>query len=82
MIKVSKVYAISNNSVVSCSSEGFACVIKYNFSFINHCSDTIAGGDCPNDQDVVEFFISAAPWELIQMYDWGQSIGKRTVLWQ
>src|SRR4029453_678794 len=66
---VSKVYPMRSHTV---SAEGgTAAVIKENDSLEEHIKDTISGADWLADQDVVEFFVKAAPPELIQLEHWG-----------
>jgi len=66
---VSKVYPMRSHTVAA--EGGAAAVIKDNDSLENHIHDTIAGGDWMCDQDAVEYFVNAAPREMIQMEHWG-----------
>ena len=66
---VSKVYPMRSHTVAA--EGGAAAVIKDNDSLENHINDTIGGGDWLSDQDAVEYFVSAAPKEMLQMEHWG-----------
>ena len=66
---VSKVYPMRSHTVAA--EGGAAAVIKDNDSLENHIHDTISGGDWMCDQDAVEYFVNAAPREMIQMEHWG-----------
>ena len=66
---VSKVYPMRSHTVAA--EGGTAAVIKPNDSFEDHIQDTISGSDWLADQDAVEFFVRAAPKELIQLEHWG-----------
>jgi fumarate reductase flavoprotein subunit len=66
---VSKVYPMRSHTV---SAEGgTAAVLREEDSLDGHAFDTIKGSDYLADQDVVEFFVTEAPREVIQMDHWG-----------
>lgn len=66
---ISKVYPVRSHTV---SAEGgIAGVLRNYDSLENHAFDTIRGSDYLADQDAVEYFVSQAPREIIQMEHWG-----------
>lgn len=66
---VSKVYPMRSHTV---SAEGgTAAVLRDYDSFDMHAFDTIKGSDYLADQDAVDFFVSEAPREIIQLEHWG-----------
>ena len=66
---ISKVYPMRSHT---CAAEGGAAgVIKPDDSLDLHFNDTVGGGDWLSDQDVVEYFVNAAPKELMQLEHWG-----------
>jgi len=68
---VSKVYPMRSHTV---SAEGGAAAVvrgDTNDSVDLHAFDTVKGSDYISDQDVVEYFASEAPNELIQLEHWG-----------
>ncbi len=66
---VSKVYPMRSHTV---SAEGgTAAVLRDYDSLESHALDTIKGSDYLADQDVVEFFVSKCPEEIIQLEHWG-----------
>lgn len=66
---ISKVYPMRSHT---CAAEGGAAgVIKPDDSLDLHFDDTVGGGDWLTDQDVVEYFVSEAPKELLQLEHWG-----------
>jgi fumarate reductase flavoprotein subunit len=66
---ISKVYPMRSHTVAA--EGGAAGVIKDNDSLDAHFHDTVSGGDWLCDQDAVDFFVKAAPLELVQMEHWG-----------
>jgi fumarate reductase flavoprotein subunit len=66
---VSKVYPMRSHT---CAAEGGAAGVKgSDDSLENHFNDTVSGGDWLCDQEVVEYFVSQAPLELVQLEHWG-----------
>jgi fumarate reductase flavoprotein subunit len=66
---VSKVYPMRSHT---CAAEGGAAGVKgADDSLEMHFNDTVSGGDWLCDQEVVEFFVSQAPKELVQLEHWG-----------
>lgn len=66
---ISKVYPMRSHT---CAAEGGAAgVIKPDDSFDLHFDDTVGGGDWLSDQDCVEYFVTEAPGELLQLEHWG-----------
>jgi fumarate reductase flavoprotein subunit len=66
---VSKVYPMRSHT---CAAEGGAAGVKgADDSLENHFNDTVSGGDWLCDQEVVEYFVSQAPRELVQLEHWG-----------
>ena len=50
---------------------GAAAVTQAHDTLDDHFNDTVAGGDWLCEQDVVEFFVSHAHAEMIQLEHWG-----------
>ena len=66
---ISKVYPMRSHT---CAAEGGAAGVKgADDSLDNHFNDTVSGGDWLCDQEVVEYFVSQAPRELVQLEHWG-----------
>jgi fumarate reductase flavoprotein subunit len=66
---VSKVYPMRSHT---CAAEGGAAGVKTAEDSLDmHFNDTVSGGDWLCDQEVVEYFVSQAPLELIQLEHWG-----------
>jgi fumarate reductase flavoprotein subunit len=68
---VSKVYPMRSHTV---SAEGGAAAVvrdDTDDSIELHALDTVKGSDFIADQNVVEYFVSEAPKELIQLEHWG-----------
>jgi fumarate reductase flavoprotein subunit len=66
---VSKVYPMRSHT---CAAEGGAAGVKgTDDSLEMHFNDTVGGGDWLCDQEVVEYFVSQAPRELVQLEHWG-----------
>lgn len=66
---ISKVYPMRSHT---CAAEGGAAgVIKSDDSLEYHFADTVSGGDWLCDQNAVEYFVQAAPRELLQLEHWG-----------
>jgi fumarate reductase flavoprotein subunit len=66
---VSKVYPMRSHTV---SAEGgSAGVVGADDTIDEHAYDTISGGDWLCDQDAVEYFVTEAPKELLQLEHWG-----------
>jgi len=65
----SKVLPMRSHTVAA--EGGSAGVIQAHDSLENHFNDTVHGGDWLCEQDVVEFFVSRATPELIQLEHWG-----------
>jgi len=66
---ISKVQPLRSHSV--CAQGGTAAVLKEGDSHDLHAWDTVKGSDFLADQDVVEFFVSKAPQEIITLEHWG-----------
>ncbi|MBP2169484.1 fumarate reductase flavoprotein subunit [Erwinia toletana] len=66
---VSKVYPMRSHTVAA--EGGSAAVTQQQDSFDSHFHDTVAGGDWLCEQDVVDYFVSHCPREMIQMELWG-----------
>jgi len=66
---LSKVYPIRSHSV--CAQGGTAATLREDDSHDLHSWDTIKGSDFLADQDVVEFFVTQAPREVITLEHWG-----------
>ena len=66
---ISKVYPMRSHT---CAAEGGAAGVKgADDSLEMHFNDTVSGGDWLCDQEVVEYFVSQAPRELVQLEHWG-----------
>lgn len=66
---ISKVYPMRSHT---CAAEGGAAGVKgTDDSLETHFNDTVSGGDWLCDQEVVEYFVSQAARELIQLEHWG-----------
>ena len=66
---VSKVYPMRSHT---CAAEGGAAGVKgVDDSLEMHFDDTVSGGDWLCDQEVVEYFVSQASRELVQLEHWG-----------
>jgi fumarate reductase flavoprotein subunit len=66
---ISKVYPMRSHT---CAAEGGAAGVKTaDDSLEMHFDDTVSGGDWLCDQEVVEYFVSQAPLELVQLEHWG-----------
>ena len=66
---VSKVYPMRSHT---CAAEGGAAGVKTAEDSLDmHFNDTVSGGDWLCDQEVVEYFVSQAPIELVQLEHWG-----------
>ena len=66
---ISKVYPMRSHT---CAAEGGAAGVKgADDSLELHFNDTVGGGDWLCDQDVVEYFVSQAPRELVRLEHWG-----------
>ncbi len=66
---VSKVYPMRSHT---CAAEGGAAGVKgVDDSLEMHFDDTVSGGDWLCDQEVVEYFVSQASKELVQLEHWG-----------
>jgi fumarate reductase flavoprotein subunit len=66
---VSKVYPMRSHT---CAAEGGAAGVKgADDSLEMHFDDTVSGGDWLCDQEVVEYFVSQAARELVQLEHWG-----------
>ncbi|MCK4481728.1 FAD-binding protein, partial [Candidatus Bathyarchaeota archaeon] len=66
---ISKLYPIRSHSV--CAQGGTAAVLREGDSYDLHAWDTVKGSDFLADQDVVEFFVTQAPKEMIMLDHWG-----------
>ncbi len=66
---VSKVYPMRSHTVAA--EGGAAAVTQPHDSLEAHFHDTVAGGDWLSEQDVVEYFVSHAHQEMVQMEHWG-----------
>lgn len=66
---ISKVYPMRSHTV---AAEGGAAGVKQAHDSLEyHFNDTVAGGDWLCEQDVVEYFVSQCPEEMVQMEHWG-----------
>ncbi|MEE4216784.1 MAG: fumarate reductase (quinol) flavoprotein subunit [Xanthomonadales bacterium] len=66
---ISKVYPMRSHT---CAAEGGAAGVKgTDDSLEMHFNDTVSGGDWLCDQEVVEYFVSQAPRELVKLEHWG-----------
>jgi len=66
---ISKVYPMRSHT---CAAEGGAAGVKgADDSQEMHFDDTVSGGDWLCDQEVVEYFVSQAARELVQLEHWG-----------
>jgi fumarate reductase flavoprotein subunit len=66
---ISKVYPVRSHTV---SAEGGAAAVLREYDSLDlHIQDTLRGSDYLADQDAVEFFVKAAPEEIIQLEHWG-----------
>lgn len=66
---ISKLHPIRSHSV--CAQGGTAAVMREKDSFELHAWDTVKGSDFLADQDVVEFFVTQAPKEIVLTDHWG-----------
>jgi succinate dehydrogenase / fumarate reductase flavoprotein subunit len=66
---ISKLHPIRSHSV--CAQGGTAAVTREKDSFELHAWDTVKGSDFLADQDVVEFFVTQAPKEIVLTDHWG-----------
>jgi len=66
---LSKVYPMRSHTVAA--EGGAAAVTLEKDSLAAHFDDTVAGSDWLADQDVVEYFVSHAYEELVQLEHWG-----------
>jgi succinate dehydrogenase / fumarate reductase flavoprotein subunit len=66
---VSKHHPLRSHSV--CAQGGTAAAMREKDSFYLHASDTVKGADFLADQDVVEFFVTRAPGEIVLIEHWG-----------
>lgn len=66
---VSKVYPMRSHTVAA--EGGAAGVVQDHDSLDNHFRDTVAGGDWLCDQEVVDYFVSHATEEMVQLDHWG-----------
>jgi len=66
---VSKVYPMRSHTVAA--EGGSAGVVQAHDSFASHFDDTVSGGDWLCEQDVVEYFVSHCPAEMVQLEHWG-----------
>lgn len=66
---VSKVYPMRSHTVAA--EGGSAGVAQAHDSFEHHFNDTVSGGDWLCEQDVVEYFVSQCPEEMVQLEHWG-----------
>lgn len=66
---VSKVYPMRSHTVAA--EGGAAGVVREDDSLEHHFNDTVSGGDWLCDQDVVEYFVSHATQEMVQLEHWG-----------
>jgi fumarate reductase flavoprotein subunit len=66
---ISKVYPMRSHTVAA--EGGSAGVAQAHDSLENHFRDTVAGGDWLCDQDVVDYFVSHATEEMVQLEHWG-----------
>ncbi len=66
---ISKHHPLRSHSV--CAQGGTGAVMREKDSFELHAYDTVKGSDFLADQDVVEFFVSHAPKEIVSIEHWG-----------
>lgn len=66
---VSKVYPMRSHTVAA--EGGSAAVTQSHDSLEAHFHDTVAGGDWLCEQDIVDYFVSHAHEEMVQMEHWG-----------
>jgi succinate dehydrogenase / fumarate reductase flavoprotein subunit len=66
---ISKHHPLRSHSV--CAQGGTGAVMREKDSFELHAYDTVKGSDFLADQDVVEFFASHAPREIVLTEHWG-----------
>ncbi len=66
---ISKVYPVRSHSV--CAQGGTGAVMRDGDSYDLHAWDTVKGSDFLADQNVAEFFVKAAPQEIITLDNWG-----------
>ena len=66
---ISKVYPMRSHTVAA--EGGSAGVAQAHDSLEYHFNDTVGGGDWLCEQDVVEYFVSQCPQEMVQMEHWG-----------
>lgn len=66
---VSKVYPMRSHTVAA--EGGAAAVTQAHDSLEAHFHDTVAGGDWLCEQDVVQYFVEQAHYEMVQMEHWG-----------
>ena len=66
---ISKVYPMRSHTVAA--EGGSAAVTQAHDSLEDHFNDTVHGGDWLCEQDVVEYFVSQAHEEMVQMEHWG-----------
>ena len=66
---ISKVYPMRSHTVAA--EGGSAGVIRDDDSLEYHFHDTVSGGDWLCEQDVVDYFVSHATQEMIQLENWG-----------
>jgi len=66
---ISKVYPMRSHTVAA--EGGSAAVTQDHDNLEYHFNDTVAGGDWLCEQDIVEYFVSKAHEEMVQMEHWG-----------
>lgn len=66
---ISEVYPVRSHSV--CAQGGTNAVLKDGDTYDLHAWDTVKGSDFLADQDVVDFFVSQGPKEVIALEHWG-----------
>jgi succinate dehydrogenase flavoprotein subunit len=66
---ISKVYPMRSHTVAA--EGGSAAVTRPDDSFEYHFNDTVSGGDWLCEQDVVEYFVTHCPEEMVQLEHWG-----------
>ncbi len=66
---LSKHHPLRSHSV--CAQGGTGAVMNEKDSFELHAYDTVKGADFLADQDVVEYFVTQAPKEIVLMEHWG-----------
>lgn len=66
---ISKVYPMRSHTVAA--EGGSAGVAQAHDSLEYHFNDTVGGGDWLCEQDVVEYFVSQCPQEMVQLEHWG-----------